>query len=48
MKQYFLQADTNGILINLDKVYDGSIVSGKVQKELKIFISSYAQYLFER
>ncbi len=48
MKQHFLQADTNGILINLDKVYDKSIIQEKVQKELKIFVSSYAQYLFER
>lgn len=49
MVQHFLQSDANGILINLDKVYAGGFITPENnQKELKLFISNYNQYLFER
>ncbi len=47
MKQYFLQADSNWVLINIDKVYDPFIKPEKLHKTLKLFVSEYSQFLSE-
>jgi hypothetical protein len=47
MKQYFIKADSNWVLINIDKVYEWSLVPAKLHKLLKEFISQYSQFLSE-
>lgn len=47
MKQYFIQADSNWALINIDKVYEWSLVPIKLHKVLKEFVSQYSQFLSE-
>jgi len=47
MKQYYIEADSNWVLINIDKVYDPFLVPEKLHKLLKTFISQYSQFLSE-
>ncbi|MFA7718195.1 MAG: hypothetical protein WC875_05780, partial [Candidatus Absconditabacterales bacterium] len=47
MKQYFLQSDTTGKLVNIDKVYDPFLVPDKLHKTLKEFVSTYSEFLGE-
>lgn len=47
MKQYFLQADSNGVLINIDKIYAPFIVPEKLHATLQEFVWEYSQFLVE-
>jgi hypothetical protein len=47
MKQYFLQADSNGVLVNIDKVYSPFMNAEKLHRTLRVFVSEYAQFLTE-
>ena len=47
MKQYFLQADSNGVLVNIDKIYAPFIVPEKLHATLKSFVGEYSQFLVE-
>ena len=45
MKQYFIEADSNWVLINIDKVYNPFLVPEKLHKTLKSFVLHYSQFL---
>lgn len=47
MKQYFLQADTNGKLINIDKVYSPFLDYNRLHSTLREFVSLYGQFLID-
>ena len=47
MNQYFLRADTNGVLINIDKVYAPFLVETKLHHVLKEFVAEYSQFLLD-
>jgi len=47
MKQYFLESDSNGALVNIDSVYRSFLVPERLHKVLKIFVSKYSQFLSE-
>jgi hypothetical protein len=47
MSQYFLRADTNGVLVNIDKVYDPFLVDRKLHQVLKEFVAEYSQFLLD-
>lgn len=47
MKQFFIRADTNGVLINIDKVYAPFLVDTKLHEVLKEFVAEYSQFLLD-